>query len=195
VTNSPTKKDIREAIAKLDRDGIPSGFKESRYFFLVDEQTGIAYPPKAIWGIATKQNAYEFYPKQIIPKLRQLGFYIHDSRLLGQRADDFGAAVKQSSGDSPKQRRIRLADADKKPKTTLAIVCRFTRNPDVVAERLFLAEGHCEKCGKEAPFKRKRDDTPFLEVHHIVPLAEGGDDTVNNCIALCPNCHREEHFG
>ncbi len=194
MTNSPTRKDILEAMAKFDRDGLPSGFKESRYFFLVDLLTGRAYPPKAIWGIATEQDAYKFYPGKIIPKLRKLGFYIYDSR-LGHSEYDFGAGVEQSSGDSPKQRRNRLANADKKPRATFAVVQRFARNPDVVAERLFLAAGHCEKCGKEAPFKRKRDDTPFLEVHHIVPLAEDGDDTVENCIALCPNCHREEHFG
>jgi len=34
-----------------------------------------------------------------------------------------------------------------------------------------------------------------LEVHHKVPLAEGGDDTVENAIALCPNCHRHAHYG
>ena len=47
----------------------------------------------------------------------------------------------------------------------------------------------------EAPFLRIKDDTPFLEVHHIQPLAEGGKDTVKNTVALCPNCHREAHFG
>lgn len=33
------------------------------------------------------------------------------------------------------------------------------------------------------------------EVHHKVPLSAGGDDTVENAIALCPNCHRKAHFG
>jgi len=26
-------------------------------------------------------------------------------------------------------------------------------------------------------------------------LAEGGKDTVENAAALCPNCHKEAHFG
>jgi hypothetical protein len=30
-----------------------------------------------------------------------------------------------------------------------------------------------------------------IETHHIVPLAEGGDDSYDNCIALCFNCHAE----
>jgi hypothetical protein len=28
-----------------------------------------------------------------------------------------------------------------------------------------------------------------------VPLARGGEDTVENAVAVCPNCHREAHFG
>ena len=44
-------------------------------------------------------------------------------------------------------------------------------------------------------FNRKKDNTPYLEVHHIIRLADDGDDSVENAIALCPNCHREAHFG
>lgn len=57
------------------------------------------------------------------------------------------------------------------------------------------ANGYCEGCENPAPFIRPSDGTPYLEVHHIVPLAEDGEDTVENAIALCPNCHREVHFG
>lgn len=35
---------------------------------------------------------------------------------------------------------------------------------------------------------------PFLEVHHVKWLAKGGSDTVNNVVALCPNCHRKMHL-
>jgi len=37
--------------------------------------------------------------------------------------------------------------------------------------------------------------TPYLEVHHRVPLAENGEDTVENAVAICPNCHRKAHDG
>ena len=57
------------------------------------------------------------------------------------------------------------------------------------------AKGYCEKCGCKAPFIRKSDNTPYLEVHHTIPLSEGGADNLDNTIALCPNCHRELHFG
>ncbi|TOJ58505.1 hypothetical protein CGI36_22670 [Vibrio parahaemolyticus] len=28
-----------------------------------------------------------------------------------------------------------------------------------------------------------------------MPLKDGGSDTVENVKALCPNCHREAHYG
>ena len=50
-------------------------------------------------------------------------------------------------------------------------------------------------CRKPAPFQKRRTDEPYLEVHHKKPLAQGGEDTVKNAEALCPNCHRKAHFG
>ena len=32
-----------------------------------------------------------------------------------------------------------------------------------------------------------------LDMHHLVPVGEGGSDDPNNLIALCPNCHRRHH--
>lgn len=69
------------------------------------------------------------------------------------------------------------------------------RNPFVREYVLRQAAGICQACGEPAPFKRKGYKEPFLEVHHLIPLAEDGDDTVENAIALCPNCHREAHHG
>ena len=71
----------------------------------------------------------------------------------------------------------------------------YDRNPDVIVEVLERAGSKCEKCLNDAPFKKRKDGMPYLEVHHIVRLADGGYDTVANAIALCPNCHRESHYG
>jgi len=32
-----------------------------------------------------------------------------------------------------------------------------------------------------------------LDVHHIKPLKYGGEDTIENMISVCPNCHRRFH--
>jgi 5-methylcytosine-specific restriction enzyme A len=39
------------------------------------------------------------------------------------------------------------------------------------------------------------DNLPYLEVHHICRLADDGPDKPINVAALCPNCHKEAHFG
>jgi predicted HNH restriction endonuclease len=83
----------------------------------------------------------------------------------------------------------------KKPEKRPILVWDYQRNPNVVAAALSRAKGTCERCGENAPFKRKADQSPYLEVHHIVPLSENGDDTVDNTVALCPNCHRFSHYG
>lgn len=68
----------------------------------------------------------------------------------------------------------------------------FERNPYVVELARRRAKGVCQLCGQEAPF-RDKDGTPFLEVHHINWLSRGGQDTIENTVALCPNCHRRVH--
>ena len=69
----------------------------------------------------------------------------------------------------------------------------YYRDPLVKAWTLQRADGVCELCDKEAPFIDKNGN-PFLEHHHILPLAQGGGDTVENSVGLCPNCHRKCHY-
>lgn len=71
---------------------------------------------------------------------------------------------------------------------------RFVRDPEVVAWVVGRAKGTCEACDEPAPFARS-DGTPYLEVHHVRSLAEGGPDTVDNAIAACPTCHRRLDLG
>jgi len=105
-------------------------------------------------------------------------------------------AVRQSLADGSKERKQRLESRTilipESYETTTRV---FKRNPDVIAEVLIRAKGVCEKCKKPAPFRKALDGTPYLEVHHQIRLADGGEDTVDNAVAVCPNCHRELHFG
>lgn len=71
---------------------------------------------------------------------------------------------------------------------------RYNRDPNVVAWVIEQAGGVCEVCDKPAPFVRA-DGSAYLEVHHVLPLANGGPDTVDNAVAACPNCHRQLHLG
>ena len=84
---------------------------------------------------------------------------------------------------------------NKHPKRTRSTSELIERDPSVVAWVLDSADGACECCGDDAPFVRASDGTPYLEVHHVRTLAEGGSDTPENAVAVCPNCHRELHHG
>lgn len=120
---------------------------------------------------------------------------IHSWGALESTESLFEVEIQKAIVSDSTSRLLRLKDAPSKPLTRTHEVRIFERNPDVVAEVLFRANGICELCGRTAPFRRAAGGTPYLEVHHRTRLADGGDDTVQNAIALCPNCHRQQHYG
>ena len=69
----------------------------------------------------------------------------------------------------------------------------YARNEYVAEYARRRAAGKCELCEQPAPFRR-RNGEPYLESHHVKWLARGGSDTVDNTVALCPNCHRVMHI-
>lgn len=81
----------------------------------------------------------------------------------------------------------------KKPRRVNSSSTAFVREPLVRAWVLEEANGICEGCGLPGPFLDE-EGWPFLEVHHVLPLADGGSDQTSNAVALCPNCHRRSHL-
>ena len=69
----------------------------------------------------------------------------------------------------------------------------YKRDPAVSAYVKMRADGRCDMCGKDAPFADKKG-VPYLEEHHVIRLADGGEDSIDNAVALCPNCHRKVHI-
>lgn len=70
----------------------------------------------------------------------------------------------------------------------------FIRDIQVSIYIKAMAVGKCELCEQAAPF-HGRDGAPYLEIHHIRMLADGGPDVPSNTVALCPNCHKAIHLG
>ena len=83
---------------------------------------------------------------------------------------------------------------NRNPTTVSSPTPQFVRDPQVKDWVLWAASGVCENCASRAPFSSS-GGVPFLEVHHVRTLAAGGSDTIENAVALCPNCHREFHYG
>jgi 5-methylcytosine-specific restriction protein A len=69
----------------------------------------------------------------------------------------------------------------------------YSRNSYVRAFVLKRAKGKCEYCGQTG-FQMPSGER-YVETHHVIALADQGADTIENVIALCPNHHREAHYG
>lgn len=85
-----------------------------------------------------------------------------------------------------------LATERSAKKTEKYVVDTYIRDPIIAEIAKRKAKGKCQLCCLNAPFTDKFGK-PYLETHHIDWLSTGGEDTVENTIALCPNCHRKMH--
>jgi hypothetical protein len=89
----------------------------------------------------------------------------------------------------------KIKDSHKRPLCINVSTAKFNRSSYVAEYAKRIANGICQDCNEPAPFINKLTDQPFLEIHHIIPLAKGGSDAPENTIAICPNCHRKRHYG
>lgn len=160
----------------------------------IDNRHGTLFHVKEFVQLqAIAQNVKEFLVDRVPPQGNTALPIWASSPRLESELQAFEASVAKSSQDSVAKRLARLHKAARLPKRVVVTTEVYARNPDVVAEVLYRANGICGRCGGDAPFRRKRDGSPFLEVHHVVRLSDGGEDTVENAVATCPNCHREVH--
>ncbi|HEX4302747.1 MAG TPA: HNH endonuclease signature motif containing protein [Rhizomicrobium sp.] len=79
------------------------------------------------------------------------------------------------------------------PEKFASVTFRYARDSKVRSAVIDRAKGRCEYCGHLG--FRTGNDGYYLEAHHIIALAHDGSDRMDNVIALCPNHHREAHFG
>jgi len=83
----------------------------------------------------------------------------------------------------------------RRPRASAASTRVFERSALVVAIARLRANHHCEVPGCAHPAFVREDGTSYTEVHHIVPLGEGGEDVLANVACVCPAHHREAHVG
>ena len=122
----------------------------------------------------------------------------HARARLATQSELYGPTPSRREYESRMAKLLRRPFADavpgvETPDTTSETVTRYCRLPKVGVMVLRRASGHCELCTQPAPFDRP-DGTPYLEVHHVRHLADGGSDRPCNAVAVCPNCHRALHY-
>lgn len=74
------------------------------------------------------------------------------------------------------------------------------RNRQVAVNALQIADFKCEFNGEHATFVRRKQNIPYTEAHHLVPLAysdlfQYSLDIEENIVSLCSTCHNCIHYG
>lgn len=87
----------------------------------------------------------------------------------------------------------RAKQSSKAPGNRVVASTQYDRSPWVSEYAKRKANGICQLCKTKAPFQNKAGE-PYLETHHIKWLSKGGEDSIENTVALCPNCHRKMHI-
>ena len=88
-----------------------------------------------------------------------------------------------------------LAVRPARPRASSATTRVYERDQLVIAIARKRAGHRCEVPGCSHPQFMAADGLPYCEVHHVIPLAEGGEDRIENAACLCPSHHREVHHG
>ena len=65
---------------------------------------------------------------------------------------------------------------------------------------MLIADLKCEIDKKHITFVRKNQNVPYMEAHHLVPLAYAdlfrySLDVEENIVSLCSTCHNQIHYG
>ena len=84
-----------------------------------------------------------------------------------------------------KQETVLYEKYDRDPSTRR----RYGRAWKRIRDRYIAAHPLCEQCQSEGRL------TPAQEVHHILPLADGGTHGAGNLMALCKSCHSSITIG
>ncbi len=89
-------------------------------------------------------------------------------------------------------KKIAVEQSKKFSKTRITNAIQTNRDEYIKKYTKVRAKGKCQLCGYDAPFIDRKGN-PYLESHHIVWISRGGEDSVDNTVALCPNCHKKMH--
>lgn len=76
----------------------------------------------------------------------------------------------------------------------------YPRCREVAINALIRADFKCECAVDHSTFKSKFNGLPYMEAHHLIPLAYQDEfdfslDVEANVVSLCSHCHNEFHYG
>jgi 5-methylcytosine-specific restriction protein A len=131
-------------------------------------------------------------PKGSVVSKRQLDSAIWRVTTVDQNTGDYtltrGAEWENAINDQSAP-----PEGNRVPDRANVVVQVIKRDNRVRAHAIKRAKGKCEYCGVQG-FPTTNGDF-YVEAHHIIALCDSGCDTVDNVIALCPQHHRQAHYG
>lgn len=76
-------------------------------------------------------------------------------------------------------------------------ISRIRHESKLQKERIAILENHtCQICGFHQSYINKDSKERWIiEVDHIIEKSQGGGETINNLLVLCPNCHAKKTNG
>ena len=76
----------------------------------------------------------------------------------------------------------------------------YPRDTNTALNALAIADYKCEVDPKHPTFIRKKNNLPYTEPHHLIPMAYSDNfdlslDVEENIVSLCSHCHNQIHYG
>lgn len=174
---------------KALRDHIPDG-KDVYLFEYID--TGIVrYVDQMLY------IGYELQAAQDFENTLRTAIVFQLVSLEGFRpnSDDYDELETTFEALSMSELRDRAVDAYEHPRPPReSSRSALFRSAAVRSYVLRRADGVCEACGSTAPFMTA-SGRPYLELHYLRRPSDGGPDHPEWVAGLCPNCHRQAHYG
>jgi hypothetical protein len=188
---------IEVALKKFDEEYRHSsdwqGWETSKAQRYAIEFGGQLYPPKQIISLATGLPVSQFSGSP------QSNNYLadRDFNIVSLQSESANPIVRFEIGkiyDRKKHINGPFGGSIQSGIAPSSIRTLYKRSKAVKDYVLMRAGGQCEACKKKAPFVRA-NGTPYLEPHHTTRLSDGGADHPRYVGAICPDCHREIHYG
>ncbi|MDQ0884891.1 5-methylcytosine-specific restriction protein A [Peribacillus sp. V2I11] len=162
---------------------------------ILNDLQGLLLTYKEVEGLIGNRSIEQFNDYIL---LNEDGLFLEDEA----SEEEYQFAV-QESVISKKSDDIHVEDQKKeRPEPTVNKGGRkqWTRNAVLASKALMFSNYTCEIEGSHETFISKSTNMPYVESHHLIPMARQKDfqydlDQLANLISLCPLCHRLIHLG